>query len=539
MAVVAGAGDTAATVARAVRRAVLGRGRHQQGRGRRSARRGAASRRAPPPRGVGVELKLDLPIIRVFFSPTIRPAGAGPGGAAWAGPSEPPAQRKQRNEGGCPRPRRRHRRRVHRGAPCAPRPERRAGRPPRTRARRPPTATAAWWAAPASRRWPSRALPPPSARSSGSGTRVLATTRRRCRASRRGSSPIGALPSHPDDGVGGASRAAHGGVGRGAPAARGTVRRRASLPRRRVAEGLPDRGGLRRRTAPARPGARSTASMSSPWTPRRRSPPSRISGRSSPGATLWTDLRSVSDPGGVVKAAAGLCRGLDAHFVAGDARTLRRRVRTAGPSTAATGRSPPARRWWRSVRGRRTCSVRSATASRSRSSAATTCTTRPRAMRRSRGPSSTRSAATSSRRWTRASASPPAPSSPAAMRRSRRCSSTSPRRTRAQLFPLAARREAEPWMGSRPCLPDMLPVIGPAPRHKGLWLAFGHQHSGFTLGPPTGRLLAELMTGEDALRRSRAVPARTASDPASVGRAPRVAVGERRRAPRAGTRGRA
>ena len=52
-------------------------------------------------------------------------------------------------------------------------------------------------------------------------------------------------------------------------------------------------------------------------------------------------------------------------------------------------------------------------------------------------------------------------------------------------------------MGSRPCLPDMLPVIGPAPRHKGLWLAFGHQHNGFTLGPPTGRLLAEMMTGEE------------------------------------------
>ena len=38
--------------------------------------------------------------------------------------------------------------------------------------------------------------------------------------------------------------------------------------------------------------------------------------------------------------------------------------------------------------------------------------------------------------------------------------------------------------------------IGPAPRHKGLWLAFGHQHLGFTLGPVTGRLLAEMMTGE-------------------------------------------
>ena len=51
-------------------------------------------------------------------------------------------------------------------------------------------------------------------------------------------------------------------------------------------------------------------------------------------------------------------------------------------------------------------------------------------------------------------------------------------------------------MGSRPIFPDSRPVIGKAPRHTGLWLAFGHQHIGFTLGPPTGRLLAEMMTGE-------------------------------------------
>ena len=65
-----------------------------------------------------------------------------------------------------------------------------------------------------------------------------------------------------------------------------------------------------------------------------------------------------------------------------------------------------------------------------------------------------------------------------------------------KLFPLAERLDAEPWMGRRPCLPDMLPVIGPAPRHNGLWLDFGHQHHGLTLGPVSGRLLAEMMTGE-------------------------------------------
>ncbi|HXO72601.1 MAG TPA: FAD-dependent oxidoreductase [Bradyrhizobium sp.] len=64
------------------------------------------------------------------------------------------------------------------------------------------------------------------------------------------------------------------------------------------------------------------------------------------------------------------------------------------------------------------------------------------------------------------------------------------------LFPLGDPVDAKPWMGARPCLPDMLPVIGKAPRHDGLWFDFGHQHHGLTLGPVTGRLLAEMMTGE-------------------------------------------
>ena len=65
-----------------------------------------------------------------------------------------------------------------------------------------------------------------------------------------------------------------------------------------------------------------------------------------------------------------------------------------------------------------------------------------------------------------------------------------------EMFPLGERLDPAPWLGRRPCLPDMLPIIGPAPRHKGLWFDFGHQHLGLTLGPPSGRLLAEMMTGE-------------------------------------------
>ncbi len=68
--------------------------------------------------------------------------------------------------------------------------------------------------------------------------------------------------------------------------------------------------------------------------------------------------------------------------------------------------------------------------------------------------------------------------------------------TARSLYPLADPVEEKPWMGSRPCLPDMLPIIGRAPKHDGLWFDFGHQHHGLTLGPVSGRLLAEQMTGE-------------------------------------------
>jgi D-amino-acid dehydrogenase len=66
------------------------------------------------------------------------------------------------------------------------------------------------------------------------------------------------------------------------------------------------------------------------------------------------------------------------------------------------------------------------------------------------------------------------------------------------VFPLGPAVEPRPWMGVRPCTPDMLPIIGPAPSERHLWFAFGHAHQGFTLGPTTGRLLAEMMTGDAA-----------------------------------------
>jgi D-amino-acid dehydrogenase len=55
---------------------------------------------------------------------------------------------------------------------------------------------------------------------------------------------------------------------------------------------------------------------------------------------------------------------------------------------------------------------------------------------------------------------------------------------------------AEPWRGARPTLPDSLPMIGKAPRHQGLWLAFGNQHIGFTTGPATGAAIAAMIAGD-------------------------------------------
>ncbi|NVK33609.1 MAG: FAD-binding oxidoreductase [Rhodobacteraceae bacterium] len=51
------------------------------------------------------------------------------------------------------------------------------------------------------------------------------------------------------------------------------------------------------------------------------------------------------------------------------------------------------------------------------------------------------------------------------------------------------------WVGHRPCLPDMLPLAGRAPKHDGLWFHFGHGHQGFTLGPATSDVLLDAMDG--------------------------------------------
>lgn len=63
------------------------------------------------------------------------------------------------------------------------------------------------------------------------------------------------------------------------------------------------------------------------------------------------------------------------------------------------------------------------------------------------------------------------------------------------------------WLGHRPCMPDMLPVVGEAPKHKGLWFHFGHGHQGLTMGPTTAKILAAQMEGEKSALSEALAPA--------------------------------
>jgi D-amino-acid dehydrogenase len=45
----------------------------------------------------------------------------------------------------------------------------------------------------------------------------------------------------------------------------------------------------------------------------------------------------------------------------------------------------------------------------------------------------------------------------------------------------------------------MMPIIGTAQRHEDLWFAFGHAHHGLKLGPVTGRMMADMMAGDEPI----------------------------------------
>ena len=51
-------------------------------------------------------------------------------------------------------------------------------------------------------------------------------------------------------------------------------------------------------------------------------------------------------------------------------------------------------------------------------------------------------------------------------------------------------------MGFRPSTPDSMPLIGEL-GSSGIFVGFGHQHIGLTAGPKTGRILAQMISGQD------------------------------------------
>ena len=67
---------------------------------------------------------------------------------------------------------------------------------------------------------------------------------------------------------------------------------------------------------------------------------------------------------------------------------------------------------------------------------------------------------------------------------------------RRGLAGLERRSVLEVWRGLRPCTPDGVPIVGRPEALENLVLATGHGMMGLTLAPITGRLVAELVTGE-------------------------------------------
>jgi D-amino-acid dehydrogenase len=58
-------------------------------------------------------------------------------------------------------------------------------------------------------------------------------------------------------------------------------------------------------------------------------------------------------------------------------------------------------------------------------------------------------------------------------------------------------RGIPPWRGLRPCSPDGLPYVGRTRSRSNVIVATGHAMLGLSLGPITGKLVAEILSGED------------------------------------------
>lgn len=64
-----------------------------------------------------------------------------------------------------------------------------------------------------------------------------------------------------------------------------------------------------------------------------------------------------------------------------------------------------------------------------------------------------------------------------------------------RILPGISAADTTRWMGRRPSMPDSMPVIGRATEFENVYYAFGHGHVGLCGGAPTGRIIADLVSG--------------------------------------------
>lgn len=70
------------------------------------------------------------------------------------------------------------------------------------------------------------------------------------------------------------------------------------------------------------------------------------------------------------------------------------------------------------------------------------------------------------------------------------------RTVQAYLPRLAHAEPVDTWTGLRPCTPDSLPFLGRAEPYRNLSIACGHGHIGMGLAPVSGKLIAQIVGGE-------------------------------------------
>jgi D-amino-acid dehydrogenase len=70
-------------------------------------------------------------------------------------------------------------------------------------------------------------------------------------------------------------------------------------------------------------------------------------------------------------------------------------------------------------------------------------------------------------------------------------------RISAELFPATNFENAKFWMGSRPSMPDSVPVISKSAKSKRIFYNCGHGHYGLSFASSSARILSDLISGEN------------------------------------------